>query len=125
MTSHYSPEFIEARKSDLMNLKQELTSQLEGISGWDEELGRYVATQPDLEVGSSEDSGDEGEEAQEFQERMSRVEDINKTMEEVNTSLARIEEGTYGKCEVGGEFIDEDRLIAYPAAATCADHQAA
>ncbi len=125
MHSHYSPEFIEARKADLLTLKQELMNQLDGISGWDEELGRYVATQPDFESGSSEDSGDAGQEAEDFQERNSQVEDVNKTLDEVNSALARMEDGTYGKCQTGGEYLDEDRLEAYPAASDCAAHQTA
>jgi RNA polymerase-binding transcription factor DksA len=41
---------------------------------------------------------------------------------EVNAALERIENGTYGVCEVSGEHIEEDRLEANPAARTCKAH---
>jgi len=37
-------------------------------------------------------------------------------------ALQKIEEGTYGVCEVSGEQIEEDRLDANPAARTCREH---
>src|SRR3989338_5439521 len=36
--------------------------------------------------------------------------------------LEKIENGTYGKCEVSGEDIELDRLEANPAAKTCKAH---
>jgi len=36
--------------------------------------------------------------------------------------LKKIEDGTYGICEVGGEEIPEDRLDANPSARTCIEH---
>lgn len=41
---------------------------------------------------------------------------------EVLKALEKIEKGTYGKCEVSGELIEEDRLEANPAAKTCKEH---
>lgn len=40
----------------------------------------------------------------------------------VLAALGRIENGTYGKCEVCGEPVAEARLEANPAATTCAVH---
>lgn len=40
----------------------------------------------------------------------------------INAALKRIEEGTYGKCSIGGEEIKTERLDAYPAADTCTVH---
>lgn len=40
----------------------------------------------------------------------------------VLAALERIEKGTYGICEVGGERISEERLSADPAATTCTKH---
>jgi RNA polymerase-binding transcription factor DksA len=41
---------------------------------------------------------------------------------DVSDALTRIEEGTYGVCEVCGEQIEEGRLNANPAARTCVAH---
>ena len=37
-------------------------------------------------------------------------------------ALKKIEDGTYGTCEIGGEPIEEERLAANPAARTCKAH---
>ncbi|MDQ5950299.1 MAG: hypothetical protein QG585_241 [Patescibacteria group bacterium] len=51
---------------------------------------------------------------------------INRDLEirllEVKQALERIENGTYGICEVSGEPIELDRLGANPAATTCKSH---
>ncbi len=43
-------------------------------------------------------------------------------IQEIREALQSIEEGTYGKCSVCGEDIEEDRLEANPAAKTCKAH---
>lgn len=40
----------------------------------------------------------------------------------VNEALLRIEEGTFGKCSVCGNEIEEDRLGVNPSATTCIAH---
>lgn len=40
----------------------------------------------------------------------------------VKKALSKIESGEYGKCDVCGEKIEEDRLEANPAASTCKTH---
>ena len=40
----------------------------------------------------------------------------------VDEALEKIEKGTYGICETGGEKIEEDRLEANPSARTCKAH---
>ncbi|WP_350655936.1 TraR/DksA C4-type zinc finger protein [Psychrobacter sp. S1-30-MNA-CIBAN-0213] len=40
----------------------------------------------------------------------------------VENALSRIENGTYGECEVCGEPIEEKRLEALPYATLCMDH---
>ena len=36
--------------------------------------------------------------------------------------LKKIEEGSFGVCEINGDKIEEDRLLANPAARTCKKH---
>lgn len=47
--------------------------------------------------------------------------DINKSLDQVEKALEKIEEGTYGICEETGEPIDIARLEAYPEATTTID----
>jgi RNA polymerase-binding protein DksA len=45
------------------------------------------------------------------------------TLEEIDAALQRIEEGSYGVCEVCGEPIGAERLSAIPWARLCIDDQ--
>ena len=51
---------------------------------------------------------------------------INDTLEirynNIKRALEKIEDGTYGVCEISGEPIEEERLEANPAARTCEAH---
>lgn len=105
----------------------------------EEEIGRVEA---ELQaVGVQDEAGDwEGKEteldtmsavadpneAADKQEEYGTNRAINDTLEirykELRDALERIEKGTYGKCEVSGEPIEEDRLEANPAARTCKAH---
>ena len=42
--------------------------------------------------------------------------------EEIETALERMKEGTYGKCEVCGEDIEDKRLLVNAAATRCIKH---
>ncbi len=50
------------------------------------------------------------------------VEELEHRLQAVDRALDRIDAGTYGVCEVGGEAIEEGRLEANPAARTCTAH---
>lgn len=43
---------------------------------------------------------------------------------DVEHALRRLDDGTYGRCEVCGGPVDDERLAAAPATRTCADHDA-
>lgn len=45
--------------------------------------------------------------------------DLEARYDSILSALSRIEKKTYGKCEVCGEKIEEERLEADPAATTC------
>ena len=44
------------------------------------------------------------------------------TLAEVREALQRLADGTFGRCVVGGEPIEEERLRAIPWTAVCARH---
>lgn len=49
---------------------------------------------------------------------------IEGELADVDRALTRIDEGTYGTCEVCGEVIEDARLEAEPATTRCAEHAA-
>lgn len=61
-------------------------------------------------------------EVEEFQVNISEEATLTDRMDKIKAALGRIENGTYGKCLVGGEEIDEKRLTAAPEADTCVAH---
>lgn len=119
MRTRYGEEFIAARKQALLEQKSGLEADLGKIAEFDEASGQYMPLQPDYDAGSVEDQIDDSVEAQSLQERAARVSDMSQSLDEVNLALTKINQGTYGRCEATGEWIDEDRLVAYPAARTC------
>ncbi|MGY1723404.1 TraR/DksA family transcriptional regulator [Blastococcus sp. SYSU DS0533] len=48
-----------------------------------------------------------------------RSADLQRTIEEIDAALARIDEGTYGRCTGCGTAIPEERLELRPFARTC------
>jgi RNA polymerase-binding transcription factor DksA len=86
----------------------------------DNPLG-WEATAGNMEV----DSADENELAdkmEELEENEQILQQLEKQLTEVNGALERMEKGTYGICEVGGEQIEKERLEASPSAKTCKKH---
>lgn len=47
------------------------------------------------------------------------VDEVKAKLAEVDGSLARIADGTYGYCSTCGDMIDTDRLSALPTATLC------
>ena len=50
-------------------------------------------------------------------------EGVEDTLRAIDAALARIDDGTYGTCEICGKPIGEERLRAIPWAARCIDDQ--
>ena len=73
---------------------------------------------------TSPHSGDSAEQAQE-RENDEVVDAIGnetaQTIRDLGAAIARIEEGTYGECEICGEDIAPGRLEAIPEATRCVD----
>jgi len=70
-------------------------------------------------------TADENEAADKFEE-YTQNRAINDALEvrynNIKKALEKIEAGTYGICEIGGEEIEEERLEANPSARTCKAH---
>jgi DnaK suppressor protein len=66
-------------------------------------------------------SGLSGEEA-DHTDAADQIEELVTNVPIVQDALAKMDEGKYGICEVGGEEIEFDRLVANPAARTCIAH---
>ncbi|MEJ0053742.1 MAG: TraR/DksA C4-type zinc finger protein [bacterium] len=74
------------------------------------------------ETGSEPDPVDAADQKEAYEENAGILSDLEIRYNEVLAALDRIEKRTYGICTVSGEPIEEDRLNADPAAATCKAH---
>ena len=74
------------------------------------------------ETGTESDVNDQAEVLESYAENTAILNELEIRYNAVLSALARIEEGTYGVCSIGGEQIEEDRLRADPAATTCKSH---
>jgi len=66
---------------------------------------------------------DIGSETFEREKDISILEQVEAELDDVEHALRRLDDGTYGTCEVDGKPIPEERLQALPAARFCLEHQ--
>jgi DnaK suppressor protein len=65
---------------------------------------------------------DSGQVAAEQGEARTLASQLREQLEDVERALAKLENGTYGLCEVCGQPISDARLEAMPAARYCIEH---
>jgi RNA polymerase-binding transcription factor DksA len=85
-----------------------------------DQAGDWEATEP-----VSDDATEEADFAsnmEQFENNNAIVEQLETQLGDVKAALEKIENGTYGVCETGGEEIEMDRLEANPSARTCKMH---
>lgn len=106
------------------SLREEFTrleNELETLGVRDPKSGDWQVTSS----GESEITADPNERGDRFEEIEDRAAILNKLEAQygdVKRALEKIEDGTYGYCEISGEPIEAGRLDANPAARTCVAH---
>ena len=96
----------------LLELERELVARL----GDEVEIAREAAD-------DQHDAGDLAQADQLKDDALALAETDSAILEAVRAALRRIEDGTYGRCVVDGEPIDEKRLEAVPWTPYCLKHQ--
>jgi RNA polymerase-binding transcription factor DksA len=74
------------------------------------------------DVAFDENFADSGQVAAEQGEHRALLGHLQETLADVDRALAKLDDGTYGKCEVCGEEIAAARLEALPASRYCINH---
>ena len=69
--------------------------------------------------------GDLGTETFEREKDLSLLEQLEAEIGDLDAALRKVDEGTYGLCEVCGREISAERLEAMPGTRTCIDHAGA
>ena len=105
----YSQEFLDKMHKRLLESKVEM-----------EEDAKHVGVRPELDVESQDDVSEELEVEAISQELQG---EFRQDLLDINEALEKFADSSYGKCEVGGEYISEERLEARPWAKTCIEHE--
>jgi RNA polymerase-binding protein DksA len=106
---------LEARKSELLELRTRLTAAAEYVEHADENGGELSSAAGDQHI------ADHASEIFDRELDVTLEENAENVLEEIDLALDRIEEGTYGTCAVCGREIPEERLAAVPYATLCID----
>jgi RNA polymerase-binding transcription factor len=109
--------FMEA--SQLQQIRATLETELAAVERQLAEHG--AAFDGEVEVSVDEGFADSAAATTERSELISLVEELQGRRSETVAALARIDEGTYGKCENCGRDIPAERLEALPTARLCVD----
>ncbi len=110
-------------KKLLLAEKNQLLEEMGGIGTKSpNNKGAWEASASTMDV----DSADENEVAdklEEYEENAGILSELENQLNEVNSALERIEDGTYGLCEKCGEPIETERLEANPSAKISIKHK--
>ena len=113
-----SKEFLKEIKAVLLAEKTKLETELSKFTSKNSHVeGDFDATFP--EYGNETD--DNAREVADYTTNKSLEITLEKTLRDVNKSLSRLEEGTYGVCKYCDNTIHEKRLLARPTSGSCVD----
>jgi RNA polymerase-binding protein DksA len=96
--------------------RERLTEELEAIEEHQPEVENVAL---DASGGYDEDLADVASDTFEREKGIAIENSVNDLLHQVEEALARIEEGTFGTCEVCGQPIHPERLRALPYARLC------
>lgn len=102
--------------------KDKLLKELETVGRKNPHVpGDWEAVETDLDSDSA-DVNETADEIEEYENNSAILSKLEEQLRDVNLALEKITDGTYGKCDVCGKEISEERLNANPASLTCIEH---
>ena len=99
-------EMLKSLRASLQEERDQLRTQLDDHGG----------------ISYDENFADSGQVAAEQGENRALVMQLGDALRDVEAAIAKLDEGTYGVCEVCGRDIGEPRLEAMPATRYCIEH---
>lgn len=105
------------RRQQLQDMKRQITEQLQETDDFG--LERSFNDSTGELSGYDNHPADLGSELFERSKDMALCKLSHKHVEQIDTALKKIHEGTYGKCERCGQMIPDDRLEAMPESVYC------
>jgi RNA polymerase-binding transcription factor DksA len=109
-------------KVRLESMLEDITKELQTVGIHDpHNIQDWVAT-PDPESTPDADANVSADNLEDFEERSSLVATLETRYNNIVRALKKIEDNTFGTCEICNAPIEEKRLDANPAARTCIAH---
>ena len=109
-------ETIAKIKQDLLTRREQILDDLKDIAGKDEhDKDELKAKFPEYGDKADENAQEIGE----YTTNLATEKVLEKTLRDIDNSLARIDDGSYGVCKYCKQPIGEKRMLARPVASTC------
>ncbi len=109
-------------KERLETMLAELTEELKTLGIHNPEIPEdWEALPADVNV-SEADPNVGADRVEDWEERRATLAELETRFNNLRRAIKKIEAGTFGVCEIGGEEIEADRMDANPAARTCKAH---
>lgn len=103
-------------KKDLLARKEQILDDLKDIAGKDaHDKDELKAKFPEYGDKADENAQEIGE----YTTNLATEKVLEKTLRDIDNSLARIDDGSYGICKYCKQPIGEKRMLARPVASTC------
>lgn len=114
----FKADFLKQIKEALLVEKTKLETELENFATANAAIkGDYEASFPEY----GDEADDNAREIADYTTNKSLEVALEKTLRDINKSLARLEDGTYGICKYCDKPINEKRLLARPTSGSCVD----
>lgn len=112
---------LEIYKNTLTTLYEELTVQLTSIARRDDRTGDWVAVPP-TDTSESADENTQADVVEEWNERRALMAQLEVRFHHIELAMKKLNNGTFGQCEICHDPIEPARLAANPASRTCQVH---
>lgn len=109
---------IPQQKIKLGEMLTRVTEELKNLGIHNPDVPEDWIATPNEKSDAEPDSNIAADRVEEWDERRATLSLLETEYNNILRALQKIEDGTYGICEVSGEAIEEGRLLAYPAART-------
>jgi RNA polymerase-binding transcription factor DksA len=114
MDPEQARQLIESERERLQGLVREREAEGIGTQSESDQISELSSL--------DQHQGDTGTETFEREKDFSLLEQLEAEIDDLDAALRKVEEGTYGTCEICGTQIAAERLEARPGSRTCIDH---
>ncbi|MEX2014089.1 MAG: TraR/DksA C4-type zinc finger protein [Parcubacteria group bacterium] len=113
-TDHFKKKLEAEEKLLVKELEKIGRRNPDNLSDWEATPNEKDASQADDNLVADNIEG--------YEENAAIVKTLETRYQDLKSALDKIKKGAYGLCEVCGQEIDEERLLANPSARTCREH---